>query len=195
MEFLRIGEAKLKIVMMESDMESYGVKFEGESCDRAARRSIWSILDVAKAEVGFDPDGDKVLIQFYPQKGAGCEVFVTKLGILPDSSARLVSKSDRITLLSKRRSYFRFDSPGSLALAARAIISAAGEECVESDVYDGGASGFFLSIEEYGKGGEPAEFPQISEFGERLTAECGAYISEHFDRLTDGDGVGRFASL
>ena len=195
MEFLRIGEAKLKIVMTESDMESYGVKMDGEICDRAARRSIWGILDVAKNEVGFDPDGDKVLIQFYPQKGTGCEVFVTKLGILPDSSARLVSKSDRITLLSKRRTYYRFDSSHSLALAARAIISSAGEACVESDVFDGGDSGFFLSIDEYGKGGEPTEFPQISEFGERLTAECGAYISEHFERLTVGDGVERFARL
>ena len=195
MEFLRIGEAKLKIVMTESDMAQYGVRIDTEACDRASRRSIWSILDVAKCEVGFDPDGDKVLIQFYPQKGAGCEVFVTKLGILPDASARLVSKSDRITLLSKRRSYFRFDSSHSLALAARAIISSAGEACVESDVFDGGAAGIFLSIDEYGKGGEPAEFPQISEFGERLTAECGAYVCEHFERLAVGDGVERFAAL
>ncbi len=195
MEFLLIGEAKLKIVMTEADMESYGLKINGESCDRGARRSVWRILDVAKSEVGFDPDGDKILIQFYPQKGAGCEVFVTKLGILPDSSARMVSKSDRVSMLSKRLSFYRFDSLESLLAAARSVRSLTDGVSVESDVYLGDGGGFFLSVQEYGKGGEPTEFPQLSEFGERLTAECGTYIAEHFRRLTDGDGVERFSQL
>ena len=194
MDFLVIGEAKLKIVLTEEEVRRYGLEQSGESCGRSARRSIWRILDEAKSRVGFDPDGDKILIQFYPQKGAGCEVFVTKLGILPDSSARLVSKSDRVSLLSRRRSFFRFENISSLLRAVKAVAAVGGRDGVISDVYHGDGK-FFLSVDEYGKGGEPAEFPQIAEFGERLTAECGVYISEHCKRLTDGDGVERFLSL
>lgn len=194
MEFLLIGESKLKIVLTEADMKEYGLRMNGESPDGGGRRSMWRILDLARAEVGFDPSGDKILIQFYPQKGLGCEVFVTKLGILPDSSARMVSKSDRVSLLSRRLSCFRFDTLEALIAAARSVKARCEGIRVEADVYKSRDS-YFMSVEEYGKGGEPAEFPQLSEFGERLTAECGAYIGEHFDKILHADGIETLAML
>lgn len=195
MEFLLIGESKLKIVLSEADMQEYGLNMNGESPDRGGRRSMWRILDVARREVGFDPSGDKILIQFYPQKGTGCEVFVTKLGILSDSSARMVSKSDRVSMLSRRRSCFRFGSLETLLAAARSVIASSGGVRVDADAYRGACGTYFLSLEEYGKGGEPAEFPQLSEFGERLTTECGVYIDEHFEKILSGDALEMLARL
>ena len=138
--------------------------------------------------------GDKVLIQLYPLANGGCELFVTKLGILSESSARLVSKSDRIAMLSKSRSLYRFDDLSDIISASRAVKSIIGDLSPKSDVYLDGDK-YYLSIEEYGKGGEPVEFPCILEFGMGLTAELSSYIYEHADRLTDGDGIDRFSSL
>ena len=195
LEFLLVGESKLKIVMTDDDMKYYKLEslgFDGDSA--SAKRSFWQILDRAKTEVGFDPTGDKVLIQFYPIKCGGCEVFVTKLGILTSTSAKLVSKSERVSMLSKHCRYYHFENLLDLKRAAVAIKSMAKEAPV-SDVYLSQKHGYFLSVEEYEKGSECAEFPSIQEFGQRLAADIGAYISEHFCRLTDGDGVDKFSKI
>ena len=90
MEFLLIGESKIKIVLNRKEAERYHLDTSTPDVSGpGARRIFWSILEEAKREVGFDPAGDKVLIQLYPLKGGGCEIFVTKLGILSESSARL----------------------------------------------------------------------------------------------------------
>ena len=195
MEFLLIGESKIKIVLSRAEAESYGLS--GVSADagsHGARRAFWRVLDRARAEVGFDPAGDKVLIQLYPTADSGCEIFVTKLGILSESSARLVSKSDRIAMLSKKRSIYAFDTLDDIIAAAVAVKAQVGTLSPVSDVYTDGTR-YYLSVEEYGKGGEPVEFPCILEFAAQVTAELSSYISEHADRLTDGDGIERFSTL
>ena len=195
MEFLLIGESKIKIVLNDEEARKY--KLDTTSSDvggPGARRAFWQILDIARAEVGFDPAGDKVLIQMYPVNTGGCEIFVTKLGILPDSSARLVSKSNRIAMLSKKKSLYAFDSVEDLISASVAIRSRSDGIYPKSDVYEAGDK-YYLLIEEYGKGGEPMEFPCILEFGAGLAADIGSYISEHATRLTDGNGIEIFSTL
>ena len=194
MEFLLIGESKLKIVLGEEEMEKYGLSSSADSCGQSVRRAFWRVLDIAKSEVGFDPAGDKVIIQYYPIKSGGCEIFVTKLGILPEASARLVLRSNKIEVLSRNKSYYAFDSILELRAFCKAIKTASPDSFPKSDVYCENEK-YFLSIEEYGKGGEPVEFPCILEFGTGVTADLSIYISEHADRLTFGDGVEQFAGL
>ena len=171
MEFLLIGESKIKIVLNREEAERY--KLDAAVPDISgpgARRSFWRILDMAKAEVGFDPAGDKILIQLYPLKSGGCEIFVTKLGILSEASARLVSRSDRIAMLSRKLSLYSFDSLDDIISAARAVKKQSQDMKLISDVYTE-KDKYFLAIEEYGKGGEPIEFPCILEFGSVITAD------------------------
>ena len=195
MEFLLIGESKLKIVATEDEMKEYKLeKYSSGDGGAGLRRSFWRVLDMAKGQVGFDPGGDKLLIQFYPMKPGGCEIFVTKLGILPESSARLVSRSNRISMISKNKSFYSFCGIDELTAALRAVKSMAGNTAVAGDVYNLDGR-YYLSIEEYGKGGEPMEFPCILEFGEGLTALLGLYITEHAEKLTDGDAVEKFSVL
>ena len=165
-----------------------------ESCGAGSRRTFWRVLDAAKSEVGFDPAGDKVLIQVYPIKDGGCEIFVTKLGLLPESSARLVSKSNRVAMLSKRQSLYCFDNVDDLINASRAVKLSIGDISPQSDVYLA-TDKYFLAIDEYGKSGEPVEFPCILEFAVGLPADFWAYISEHGQRLTDGNGIELFSSI
>ena len=195
MEFLLVGESKIKIVLTEEERASYGLDASAPDISGpGARRSFWRILDMAKKDVGFDPSGDKILIQLYPIKTGGCEIFVTKLGILPESSARLVSKSNKVAMLSKKNSLYAFDDYEDLIKAARAVRAVSGDILPQSDVFVSDDR-YFLSIEEYGKGGEPLEFPCILEFGNGLAADVFIYILEHAVRLTNGDGIERFSLL
>ncbi len=195
MEFLLIGDSKIKIVLNADEAEGQGLNTSAPDISGpAARRAFWRILDRAKAEVGFDPAGDKVLIQLYPIKNGGCEIFVTKLGLLSDSSARMVSKSDRVAMLSKKRSLYSFEELSDIIGASCAVCSLAKGLSPGSDVYTDGTR-YFLAIEEYGKGGEPVEFPCILEFGTPLAPELSTYICEHTTCLTEGDGIEQFSKL
>ena len=195
MEFLLVGESKIKIVLSEEERISYALDASSPDISApGARRSFWRILDMAKNEVGFDPSGDKVLIQVYPIKAGGCEIFVTKLGILPDASARLVAKSNKVAMLSKNKSLYAFAELDDLIRATRAVRSISGETIPESDVFLI-EDKYYLSIDEYGKGGEPMEFPCILEFGIGLAADLFTYILEHSVKLTDGDGVEKYSVL
>ena len=195
LEFLLIGESKIKIVLNEEESKKYKLDTSSQdSCGAEVRRSFWQVLDMAKAQVGFDPSGDKILIQLYPLSSGGCELFVTKLGILPQSSARIVSKSDRVALLSRRQNLYVFDSLTDLSSCAVAIKNITRDFTPRADVYFA-SDKYYLSIEEYGKGGEPTEFPCVLEFGRELTADSLAYILEHATCLTNGDGIDKFAGL
>jgi len=194
LEFLLIGEAKLKILMNEDDIREYKIETSLPDCTAPmSRRAIWNLLDKAKESVGFDPRGDKILVQFYPVKKTECEVFVTKLGILSSGSAKLISRSEKIAMLSRERKIYIFDSLEELTLACEAIKRAYGFSPT-SDVYKGGGERYFLTVEEYGKGGETFEFPQILEFGKNLSADFSIYLSEHAELLARGDGIERFSS-
>lgn len=84
MELLRIGEEKLKIILTHDDLLSF--EMEESDLDYAnteTKRMLWNILHQAKTSVGFNADGHRVLVQLYPSKSGGCEMFVTKLGTLP----------------------------------------------------------------------------------------------------------------
>ena len=106
----------------------------------------------------------------------------------------MISRSDRITILSRERKIYAFDTLEDLCLAARAIRAIA-HFSPRSDVYRGYGGRYFLTVEEYGKGGETFEFPQILEFGKSLSADFSLYLSEHAELVEKDGGVERFTSL
>ena len=174
-------------------MERYKLD-SADSGTASQRRAFWRVLEMAKSEVGFDPAGDKVLIQFYPTRPDGCEVFVTKLGILSGSSARLVSRSDKVAMLSKKQSLYLFECLEDL-ISAAISVSRRADTLPSADVYLSPDGKYFLSLDEYTKGGEPVEFPCILEFAKELTADFCVYVKEHYTRLAEGDGIEKFSSL
>ena len=194
MEFLLVGDSKLKILLSDSEVFEHGLTSAASCIDNpSTRRSFWRVLKLAESEVGFNPSDDKVLVQFYPTKSGGGEIFVTKLGLLSDSSARTVARSDRVAILSHRRGFYRFDALSDLISATTAVRADSPASPPISDVYVDQHCRYYLAVDEYGKGGEPSEYPILTEYGRWLTADLSAYITEHYLRLSDGDGIALFA--
>lgn len=77
MELIKISNTKLKIMLTKLDVDKYEL---GGVCgglyDRASFRNI--LTDV-RDKCGFDALGERVFVQYYPDKTGGCELFVTKL--------------------------------------------------------------------------------------------------------------------
>ncbi len=81
MELIRISDSKLKVMLSAEDMVHYDLNCETiDAVDSPSRRAFWNILDEAKRQTGFDPAGERVFVHLYPERGGGCEMFVTKLG-------------------------------------------------------------------------------------------------------------------
>ena len=195
MELLVISESKLKIMLTAPDMIKYDLTSPPtNSLSLHDREVLRHLFRDAKAEIGFDTEGARLFVQLYSSKEGGCEIFVTKLGILPESSARLVSKSNKISMLSKNKSFYVFSDLEDLLSASRAIKILTADVPTVSDVYRS-MDKYYLAIEEYTKGGEPMEFPCILEFATALAADFGAYVSEHATRLTNGDAIEIFSAL
>ncbi len=195
MEFLLVGDSKLKILLDDAEMKKYKLdSVYADACDSSFRRSFWKILEKAKEAVGFDPGGDKVLIQFYPMQSGGCEVFVTKLGLLSDASARMVSRSDKITMLSRKTGLYSFALLDDAVSVCRMISEKSRGELPMSDAYYCNGR-FYLAIDEYGRGGETMEFPFIVEYGSAVPKELAPCVFEHAELLAKENAVKRLSEL
>lgn len=197
MEFLVISESKLKIIMTPDDAKKYEFSPALANYDSPdARKILWRIIDEATDTVGFDPKGDKILIQLYPSRDGGAEIFVTKLGALKSYAAKLVSHSENVTMLSREMNLYLFSGLEPLLRTARLISR---NSSPKSDVYEAPSGHFFLAIEERG-GVEGGEYSVISEFSEKCPSELIPYVKEHFKAIHPGsaiekiaaDGIGRF---
>lgn len=78
MELIKISQTKLKIMLTADDMRRFELD-SSKMCDLSGREAFRNILKEAKDRCGFDTSGDRVFVQYYPEKNGGCEMFVTKL--------------------------------------------------------------------------------------------------------------------
>ncbi|MBE6546873.1 MAG: adaptor protein MecA [Ruminococcaceae bacterium] len=82
MELILVNESKLKVMLTEEDLEDFALKAEElDYSNTETKRLFWDILSRAKHSVGFNTDGMRVLVQLFPSRAGGCEMYITKLGI------------------------------------------------------------------------------------------------------------------
>ena len=185
MEFLIINENKLKIMLTKEDVKAYGIESEkSDYRDPKIRKAFWQILDRAKAECGFSVSGEKLLIQYYPASFGG-EIFVNKLGKISGVSARSISESDSIAMLSSRNMIYRFLNADDLYRLC-SLVGGSGVEC-EADVYLSEDGGFYLFFEERGDYGAISRFSLVSEFAEEIPHNMENYIKEHSEIFLSAD--------
>ena len=185
MEYLVINESKLKIIMSAEDAKRDGLNTLGADYDSPeARRRFWRVLDDAATAVGFSSKGDKVLIQYYPSRDGGCEIFVTKLGALHPSASRAVTASENVTTISLLPDIFRFDNMGDLLFALR-LLSLKRDPTAE--VWQGEGGDCLLLIEE--KEIDERSRVTLSEFSTPLSRDILPFIREHLTCVLRGGSI------
>lgn len=196
MEVLKISGTKIKIMLTSLDMEKYSLDINDvDYNDPKTRTKVWKILDFVKKEYGFDSEGDKLLIQFYPSKDGSAELFVTKLTGLSRGNERFMSKSVNVTMLDSRRTMYNFGSLTELIQASK-IISGA-KSIKDSELFYSDSEGYYLEITERGatRLGQICEFAILLEFASKTPDERIPYITEHCKKLTDGSAVEQLSRL
>lgn len=210
MELIRISDSKLKITLTSDDMTQYELDCDTMDYDNTeTRKAFWNILDHAKHMTGFDAAGDRVFVQLYPSKKGGCEMYVTKLGMIcaekregertrtslphrpqeatPDTALYPVPRGGGER---DRMGAYRFEKMGDLLLVCRQLATQG--YAAHSSAYRDEKDRYYLLLRERANAfGVPGgEFTFIAEFGTPQNAEViRLYISEHGSPICEGNAV------
>ena len=206
MEWIRISESKLKIMLSAEDAKRYALDCNtADFADDATRTVFREILTEVRSETGFDATEDKVYIQMYPSKSGGCELFVTKMGLLlsngqTDDRSPVKRASTARPLLAPRRearqrqcAFVFGELEHLLALCRRMSALYTGE----SQIWKSERGSWWLILCD---GGDPfslrEDFRFAREYGTQANAdEVRAYLSEHGTCLCAKNGIAVFARL
>jgi len=161
MTFLNVGNKKLKVILTAEEGDRYSVRsIEAGEPTPSLRAALREILTLAEEDCGFDPSGDRLLVQLFPLDSGGAELFVTKLSSVPERERRTLSESGIMTYADKS-AFFRFPDAKSLAGAARARAHRVAR------VYRSNSGEYYLAIAESVLSGI-SDCEILSEFGDRI---------------------------
>lgn len=207
MEFILINENKIKVMLTEQDLKEFEIDAEDlDYSNTDTKRMFWDILSRAKHSTGFDTDGHKVLVQLYPSRHGGCELFVTKIGELcPAEDGCMLSSKSADTRndkkLSKLRireqsekteaSVFLFESLCDLLSVCRRLAALGYDE--KSSAYIDTDKRYYLFLEGIDTSGYiPLDiYSFICEFGVTQNVKTSfCYLGEYGRPIAKDDAVG-----
>ena len=162
MEWIRISQNKLKLMLTAEDVRRYALSADAEPGEATPDKSAFrAILTDVRGICGFDATEDKVYIQMYPSKGGGCELFVTRMGLL-------TVKETPLALPVRRRAEpaaFCFDETDHLLAVCR-LLHARGYRGKSAAWQDGDGRLWLILT----GNGERGALDFIDEFGRRKPA-------------------------
>lgn len=182
MELIVISRTKLKVMLSAEDMK----KFDFDPCgggDPSGRSAFRNILKEAREKCGFDAVGERVFVQYYPEKHGGCEMFVTKLS----RTEAPLSKETHGIPRDFGYIVYRFAAlEGILALCSRLKVT--GNKCnAVLFVVEEGKRQYFLVVER--------EIPLAGEYGGVALGRAAlCYLNEHGRRICS-DAVNNLAEF
>ncbi len=176
MELILISNSKLKIMLSAEDMKLYNIECDGES---ALHRGFKPVLDAARRDCGFDTESGRLLVQVFPSRGGGCEMFVTRVALGSGKDGKDENKP----------SVCIFKTAGDLASVCR-ILNLRGYGR-DSSAYALEEGVFALFLPEFDPDERlPLGAAVIEEFGQRRDLEnLEEYIKEHARTIFLSDAV------
>ena len=80
MEVIRINRERIKIMLSPADMVEMDISCEVlDNFDKRGKEAFGKIMQEARDKCGFISCGRKILVQVFPSKDGGCEMFITKV--------------------------------------------------------------------------------------------------------------------
>lgn len=202
MEFIRISEDKLKIMMNRDDLAVYSLDTDTMDCENTeTQQALRALLGEAKGRMGIDFADDRILAQVFPDRRGGCEIYITCLGMTSLSAERKDMTEEREASMESRgkTSIYCFPDLDTL-LQVCAQLKALGY-AGESAAYVVGQEEYYLIIREHPRDNSLrlkalGEYSFIEEYGTRRQGNIQlAYIKEHGTCIERTEAVDRLAPL
>ena len=200
MEYIPITDSKLKIICEEEDLALYGLSADSlEYGDEAGRRFIEDILDKAQKRLGFQSKHHRILIQLFPSVDGGCEIFISRLGLLTEEKALCREDGSEAKKSPCERLFF-FEKLDFLLEVCKRLTVIDSE--LKGDAFYLEGKGYYLAVElntdkleEYGL---PSldEYSFILEFGTAENIrERAPYLCEYAKRICKGNAIKTLGAL
>lgn len=198
MELILISESKLKIMLTADDMENNGISEDlltyGE---KDVRKVFEGILEEAKIKTGFDSSTGRLIIQVYPSKDGGCEVyFIRKF-----DGEKNTGTKEKTPIQRKKKEYCVYLFEGiSDAVTVCSVLKSSGytnESALYTDKDNKGESRYYLVLQEEipindrsRKRKNIAKSDLAAEYGTRFGGkEAMLYIAEHTYPIVKANAV------
>ena len=199
MEWIKISANKLKIMLTAEDARHYDLDCNTSgSSDMATRAAFREILSDVCRETGFDTRQEETYIQMYPSKEGGCELFITKMGLLftGDREWKATKKehlrSARIRL-SCRDQAFLFEEMNAMLLGCRSLLR--NTLVADSRAFRDDSSHFWLILTPQ-EDHEDGQFGILSDFGREVPFEAAStFLREHGKTLCDSGAIQTLGAL
>ena len=184
MEMIPVTELKLKIIMKKEDLKKFELRADDlDYGTTETKKMLWSLLADAKRDYGFDTDGYRILVQLFPSKDGGCELFITKTECFPSFHTdkqlhykRSYEKSET----EERVSAFSFERMEYLLSVCRRLHAIGYGERSEAYISDEGR--YYLFLDGLDPVGHliPDEFSFVREYGTNENEELiRSFLCEH----------------
>jgi len=192
MELTPIGKEKLEVMLTKKDMERFRLTAERlDYKNTETRRAVWTILDKAKQQTGFDAAKGQIRIDALPGKEGGCVIFITK------TEKAMNGTRERNSGEKSRTAAYSFSCLAHMLAASKFLRERAycGESMAFADAQDNGKY-YLLLTEQEKKPHAVFEAMFISEFGRKLSSEhAPAYIKEHSICICEKNAVKTLAKM
>ena len=214
MELIIINENKLKITMTAPDMKEYGIdenEFHLSLID--TKRVLKRILSKTNIKTGFENigKGEKLLLQLYPEKHGGCELYITRISLnetdeeemeLTDDEAErylLPQSSKKTAYLENRPSTYMFDNLEDLIHACKELVKRNFRK--KSSLYTHGSGKFYLLITDNEENDtqekeKSRQYSFLSEFGEQINDKnFHIFLSEYGKIVIEADAAIKLSQI
>ncbi len=187
MELIIINDRKLKVMLTQDDMEHYTVDTGNWNCDtQESLRPLRHIMEYAKETAGFVCDGERLFVQAYPDKGGGCELYITKLK--KNTKGEEAGKEDLTTVCN----VYHFERLDAMLQACHHLYSLGYDADSRAYAEEGGDGCYLLiqdaSVDECGK--IQYAYPVVADYGVKKTAVgILSYLNEHCSVLCPHQAV------
>lgn len=192
MEWIRISSNKLKIMLTAEDARRYELNCESaDYADAISRTAFREILTDVRRETGFDATEDKVYIQMYPSKEGGCELFVTRLGLLTEceqAQAKAATQQKRRNA-EERRTALVFEALEPLLSLCRRLQQS---HIRASDAWQDESGRWWLLL----RHAQAISLPYLSEYGKGVPyKQALLFLSEHGKQICKSNAVSTLGNL
>jgi len=190
MEIIKIRFKTFKIILNEKESEKYNFISDRELSDEEISRSVDEFIDDIIKQESVDIKNENLLIQVYPSKNNGCEVYICGTegnNMYKDRTAPAGQK--------KSASYiyvYRFDDINMLTDACSRLYNLSSD--AESEIYyDNEKYKYYLLC--HGISAKEMRFAFLNEYAKQLKSPYAYYVREHLKCICKENAIERFASF
>ena len=201
MEMIMVSDRKLKVMLSAEDLAEFDIDSDKlDYTNTETKHLFWEILAQAKQALGFNTDGHRVLVQLFPSRKGGCEIFITKLEnalASPDQEPQLHYKpSHRSSASDSREGVYRFDSMERLLAVCRRLGDIGYTK--DSSAFLGDDRSYYLFLGGMDRSDYLTidEFSFLEEYGNAESADrIRHFLCEHGKEICPHDAVRILGSL